>query len=247
MGILKRVADMTKASLNEVLDKMEDPVVMLNQYVRDMEMEINEAERTVARQMTAEARLKQRREAAVQTAEACQAKAEQALAAGDEDQARRLLEQKLASDEQVAQFAELLAQQEGRAAELSLELESMREELARLRARRGELASRAEAARAKKQVAQVYAPHAIESGGAVRGFSRMEEKIMQLEAEVEVSGTYRASAASYVSASPSTVKQAQVEDALDALKRKTSSADAAPASDAASDEAGAARSKENDA
>ena len=37
MSIFKRMKDMTKASVNELLDKMEDPVVMLNQYLRDME------------------------------------------------------------------------------------------------------------------------------------------------------------------------------------------------------------------
>ena len=41
MGIFKRMKDITKASLHEALDKLEDPVVMLNQYLRDMEQEIN--------------------------------------------------------------------------------------------------------------------------------------------------------------------------------------------------------------
>ena len=43
MSIFKRMKDMTKASLNDMLDKIEDPVVRLNQYLRDMENEIHEA------------------------------------------------------------------------------------------------------------------------------------------------------------------------------------------------------------
>lgn len=43
MGVFKRIKDMTKASVNDMLDKVEDPIVMLNQYLRDMEAEIHEA------------------------------------------------------------------------------------------------------------------------------------------------------------------------------------------------------------
>ena len=60
MSIFKRMKDMTKASVHELLDKMEDPVVMLNQYLRDMEAEIHTAELTVAKQMASERRMKQR-------------------------------------------------------------------------------------------------------------------------------------------------------------------------------------------
>ena len=49
MSIFKRVRDITVASINEILDKVEDPVAMLNQYLRDMESEIQKAEVAVAR------------------------------------------------------------------------------------------------------------------------------------------------------------------------------------------------------
>lgn len=62
MGVFKRISDMTKASINELLDKVEDPIVMLNQYIREMEEEIAKAEVTVAKQMANERRLKQRME-----------------------------------------------------------------------------------------------------------------------------------------------------------------------------------------
>ena len=51
MGVFTRIKDMTKASINEVLDKVEDPIIMLNQYIRDMEEEIAQAEVTVAKQI----------------------------------------------------------------------------------------------------------------------------------------------------------------------------------------------------
>lgn len=67
MGVFKRIKDMTKASVNDMLDKVEDPIVMLNQYLRDMEAEIHEAEVTVAKQMANERRMKQRLDEAERT------------------------------------------------------------------------------------------------------------------------------------------------------------------------------------
>ncbi len=189
MGILKRMKDMTKATLNEVLDKIEDPTVMLNQYVRDMEGEVQAAEVTVAKQLTHEQQMKNRYESAVQNAADAEARAEQAVLTGDEEAARKYLEEKLAYDQQAEQFYGLYEQSKVQAEQLRGELEQMKGELQALRAKRTDLTARAQAAKARQQLAQgtVSVGHTIEGGGAVRGFSRMEEKIMQLEAEAEVS------------------------------------------------------------
>ncbi|GGG21207.1 PspA/IM30 family protein [Paenibacillus abyssi] len=229
MGILKRMTDMTKASLNEMLDKMEDPVVMLNQYLRDMEAEIHEAERTVAKQMAAEQRMKNRYGEAVSKAAERQSQAEQALLAGQEELARKLLEEKVYYEQQADEFSALYEQNKAQAEELRKQLDDMRNELQDLRSKRSELASRADAAKAQKQVAQIGTQHTIESGGASRGFYRMEEKIMQLEAEAEVArmpGFYRQTSAASAAAPIDPAKELQVNEQLEALKRKLNTTNA---------------------
>ncbi|MDI5788352.1 PspA/IM30 family protein [Bacillus licheniformis] len=47
------------ASVNEGLDKLENPRVMLNQYVRDMESDIAKAKHTIVKQQTIEHSLKE--------------------------------------------------------------------------------------------------------------------------------------------------------------------------------------------
>ena len=37
MGIFKRVNDIAMANINEVLDKMENPLSMVKQYIRELE------------------------------------------------------------------------------------------------------------------------------------------------------------------------------------------------------------------
>jgi len=99
MGVFKRMKDMSKAGVNEWLDKVEDPVAMINQYIRDMQEEITKAEVTVAKQMANERMLKERLSDSLARSTACERRAGEALLSGQEDLARKLLEEKLGHDE----------------------------------------------------------------------------------------------------------------------------------------------------
>lgn len=57
MGLFKRIGDNIRANLNSLLDKAEDPVKMLEQYLRDMEDDIADAEMAVAKQIAVVKRL----------------------------------------------------------------------------------------------------------------------------------------------------------------------------------------------
>lgn len=224
MGVFSRIKDMTKASIHEVLDKVEDPIVMLNQYIRDMEEEIAQAEVTVARQMATERQLKQRLDEAVRLAADREGKAAAALMNGQEAVARQALEEKLYYDEKTAEYTDLHASAQQQAQELMQQLHEMKDEFYKMRNKRSELVNRAQLAKAKKQMAQVTSNSVIESGNASRGFHRMEEKIMQLEVEAEIARKPYVPAGGIAGASSydaaNAAKQAKIDEQLAQLKSK---------------------------
>lgn len=85
MGVWKRLRDISAATVNDLLDKTEDPVKMLDQYLRDMEQDITDAEAAVAKQIAVEKRCKIEFDEACAMSEKREEQALKALEAGNED------------------------------------------------------------------------------------------------------------------------------------------------------------------
>ncbi|OGX61764.1 MAG: phage shock protein A [Paenibacillus sp. RIFOXYA1_FULL_44_5] len=220
MGVFSRIKDMTKASINEMLDRAEDPVMMLNQYIRDMEEEIARAEVTTAKQVASERKLQERLQDAYRKSAEREARAAEALRGGQEELARQELEEKLYYEEKITEYSELHEQAKGQADELSRQLQEMKSDYYQMRNKRSELAARAQMAKTQKRIAEVRAVVQIEGGSASRGFQRMEEKIVQLEVEAEIAGQTHRTKQGANAGLLDQAKQRQVDEQLQALKDK---------------------------
>jgi phage shock protein A len=218
MGIFKRLRDMTMASINDLLDKAEDPVKMLNQFLRDMEADIQEAEIAVAKQIAVEKKFKQQYEEAGEMVSKREEQAIRALEAGNEDLARRALEDK--KDHQT-RHDEMKTQYDiakSNADQLRGQLVEMKDELTKMKSKRDTLVARAEAAKAQKQINQAMS--GIGTDNAAKGFDRMTEKVLQMEAEAEASKELRSSGKSLDDELNKLGKGSGVEDELAAMKAR---------------------------
>mgnify|MGYP001280886290 CR=1 FL=1 len=229
MGVFQRMKDITRASVHDWLDKVEDPVVMLNQYLRDMEKDIAQAEVSVAKQMATERKLKQRLDEAVRIGMEREAQALTALQQGNEEQARLWLQEKLYYDREAEEIRALHREAKSTVDELVQQLHDMKEQFYQMRNRRQELAARAQLAKTRKQMARMTTANSLETGRAAREFHRMEEKILQMEIETEIIRQAPADMPPHHRADG--LLQRKVEEQLQALRQQLGEKNSPKASD----------------
>jgi phage shock protein A len=218
MGIFKRLRDLTAASINDLLDKAEDPVKMLNQFLRDMEEDIMEAESAVAKQIAVEKKFKLQVEEAQEMVTKRQEQALKALEQNNEDLARRALEDK---KEHQIRFDEMSKQHviaKTNADQLRSQLNEMKDEFNKMKNKKDLLVARAESAKAQKTINQAMSGFGTDN--AAKGFDRMSEKVLQMEAEAQASGELRSSNRSLDDELDKLGGGSAVDDELAALKAK---------------------------
>ncbi|MCY0875218.1 MAG: PspA/IM30 family protein [Firmicutes bacterium] len=185
MALFKRIRDITAASVNDMLDKAEDPVKMINQFLRDMESDIADAELSVSKQIAMEKRFKEQRDEAAALVEKRQEQAVKALELGNEELARKALQDKKEQQERLDTFTQEHDKALVLSESLRQKLDEMKDEYTKMKGRREMLVARADAAKVQTQIN--HAMGSFNSDSASRGFARMEEKVMQMEAQAEAS------------------------------------------------------------
>ncbi|MCP3030571.1 PspA/IM30 family protein [Halobacillus sp. A1] len=213
-----RVKTVVGAELNSMLDKAEDPVKMLEQFMRDMENDIRDAETAVAKQIANEKMLKRKYDDAQALADKRMKQAEKAMEAGNEDLARRALEDKNSQQQQADQFKTSYERAEQDSANLRKKLDEMKKEYQEMKLKKDSLKARAESAQTRTKMNRTMS--SIGSDESRQGFDRMEERVMQYEAEAETSEDLSQSNRSLDDEFEEIDKNDSVDDELAELKKK---------------------------
>ncbi|MBC5638652.1 PspA/IM30 family protein [Ornithinibacillus sp. BX22] len=179
----KRVKTVVSSELNAMLDKAEDPVKMLDQFLRDMGADIQEAEAAVAKQIANEKILKRKAEDAQAMVEKRQAQAEKAVLAGEDELAKRALQEKKEYENQATLLQQSYEQAKNDSQVLKTKLDEMKKEYQEMNLKKDSLKARAEAAKTRTKINRSMS--SIGGDESRRGFERMEEKVLQFEAEAE--------------------------------------------------------------
>ncbi|ALX04126.1 PspA/IM30 family protein [Aeromicrobium erythreum] len=195
-SILGRIAQLTRANVNAMLDKAEDPEKMLDQLVRDYTNSIAEAEDTVAQTIgnlrLAEADHAEDVAAAKEwgaKAIAASQKADALRTAGQPSEADRFdqlakvaLGKQIGFENEAKTAAPAIAQQNETVEKLKTGLVTMRSRLDDLKTRRDQLVARQKTAAAQAQVQQAVG--SINVLDPTSELSRFEEKVRREEARV---------------------------------------------------------------
>ncbi|GAF13001.1 phage shock protein A [Bacillus sp. JCM 19046] len=213
-----RVRTIVSSELNSLLNKAEDPGKMLDQYLLDMEKDISDVEAAVAKQIANEKLLKKQYDEVAEIVAKREDQAMRALESGDEDLARRVLEDKNKQQTQRDSLKESHEESAKLSEELKEKLREMKDEYRDMNMKKDSLKARSESAKARSKVNESLS--SIGSSGARGGFNRMEEKVMRQEAEADASGELRSDNKSLDDELAALDKNSGVDSELEALKAK---------------------------
>ncbi|MCZ8478591.1 stress responsive protein LiaH [Bacillus subtilis] len=190
--VLKRIRDMFVASVHEGLDKMENPKVMLNQYVRDMESDIAKAKQTIVKQHTIAYQFKKKYEEAAEVAGKRKNQAQLAFDAGEEELAKKALTEMKYLEGKAAEHKASYEQANSQLADLKEQLAALETKLQDVKDKKQALIARANAAKAKEHMNTTF--DKIDSESAYSEFLRIENRIEEMEIRANYSKSAEAGA-----------------------------------------------------
>ncbi|MFA9558890.1 PspA/IM30 family protein [Evansella sp. AB-rgal1] len=212
-----RVRTIVSSELNSLLNKAEDPAKMLDQFIVDMESDISEVEAAVAKQIANEKVLRNKYEEAAAYVKRREEQAIKALESGDEDLARRVLEDKNKQQGNADSLKQSHEEAQKLSAELKEKLLEMKDEYNEMKMKKDSLKARSESAQARAKVNKTLSGIGT---GAKSGFQRMEEKVILHEAEAETSEEMRSVNKSLDDELKALDSNSSVDNELAALKAK---------------------------
>ncbi|MFB5675739.1 PspA/IM30 family protein [Paenibacillus terreus] len=218
MSLFKRLRDLTMSNINAIIDKAEDPVKMTEQYIRDMQEDLEDAEKAVAAQIAIEKRFKQLYEEQEALVKKRDEQAHTAAKSQNVDLARRALEEKKAAEAKMNEYKASYDQNKASADNLRAKLEEMRKQLTEMKNKRDTLVARYNAAKAQTEINN--AMRGFSSDSAAAGMRRMEDKMLQMEARAEASNEMSDKGKSLDDEFRELEKKSAVDDELAALMKQ---------------------------
>ena len=220
MGLFGRLASLIKSNLNDLISKSEDPEKMLNQVILEMNQQLVEAKKQVALSIADEKRLAKQFETERATAEEWERKAMMAVRAGDDELAKEALLRQREHESLSAELERQWHKQKTAVEQLKSALRVLNNKIEEAKRKKNVLIARKKRAEAQKAIHETMS--GLSNDSAFETFNRMEEKIVQMEAEAdaqsEVSEQYSGDSLQQKFRDLETARGADM--ALDELKRK---------------------------
>ena len=184
-GILERFKTIMSSNINALLDKMEDPEKMIDQYLRDMEKDLGSVKAETVAVMAQESAAKRKVTECEDEIKKMESYAKKALQAGNEADARMFLEKK----ESIKIKLDSLEKEKMIAVENSLKMREMHDKLTsdiqKLNAKRNEIKAKIKMAKSAQKINSMTSSTGI--SGKMDSFNSIEEKVDRMLDEANAS------------------------------------------------------------
>lgn len=216
MSILRRMKDITTATLYDRLENSEDPVRLIDRFLVEQREQISQLERLYQQTLLHAQSVRQQ----YLTADELKSKREQqaalALKAGEEQMARLALQEKLQHEERSEQYRRLYEQSKLSVIELEDQLARLKADYDEVLSKRQYYMDRLEALRLQRRMNERLGTGAQLGAGA---FHRLEDRVSDLEYEARALRDVRRAGQEALQRAGSAAQQA-IESELSALRRK---------------------------
>ncbi|MBR6967894.1 MAG: PspA/IM30 family protein [Ruminococcus sp.] len=183
MGVFKRLSDLLKSNVNDLIDRAEDPEKMVKQIIIDMQTELTKATQNYGKAKASERLAEKKYLDAQKISESWEAKAKNALAKGDQELAKQALARKVKADEDLVNYKEMYESISSQTDAIGDQVEVLKSKLEEAKNRQAMLIARSQMADTKKELAK--AAGSFDGNSSFEKFQRMEEKVNRKEAEAD--------------------------------------------------------------
>jgi phage shock protein A len=180
MGLLERVSTLVRANLNDLIDRAEDPEVMLKQVILDMQNQLMQVKTQVAIAIADQHLLEKKVKENGETQAEWMRKAELALEKCKEDLARAAAERILSHQQMGLSFNQQLEDQKRQVEQLKTALRKLEQKLIEAQAKSDLLMSQHRRARALSRATDARVAMGTEVNSTA--FDRMKDKVQRAEA-----------------------------------------------------------------
>jgi phage shock protein A len=187
MSIIKRVSNIVRSRLDDLVDRAESPGAALNRHLADLDQAVQELTGRLRSSQTQQATLKKRIARSRKTSTVWQKQAEDAVAKRDDDAARHALRRRQDLEaETKATRAELRTSQQEEA-QLRADLEQLQSRVHEATVRKQVLLAKIRAAEARKETQDLVDAcnarvDAITEDSLETAFDRLEHRLAELDA-----------------------------------------------------------------
>lgn len=175
MSILKRFSDIMASNINAMLDKCEDPVKMVDQLMRNFNKDLNEVKAETASVMAEETRAKRELSECQEQVNKMLDYAKRAVAAGNDDDARKFLEKKVTLTEKLSVLQGKYDSAKANSDKMKSMYNKISSQIEELNERRSVIKAKMATAKMQERVNSI-GNSINKSTASMDSFARMEEK-----------------------------------------------------------------------